>query len=343
MKNRKKIIRYSGITILLIIGGGMIFPTWTPAIEGDNSISLLEEAEINGTKHELMIRGYDKSNPVLIYVHGGPGAPEAPYLTKYQDILEKYFTVVNYDQRASGKSFHFFEDYTDLTAELLVEDLLDLTNYVSKRLGKEKVLLAGHSYGSYIAIQAAARAPEKYLAYIGIGQMAGIKTNNADSLAYCLEQAEKAGNTKDLQKLKELSEKILNGDILMPAKYIRKYRGSSRLIDYYRDYAMGFLFNPEYNLLDTIRYFYGMYVTMKAVQYEPLENPIADIVKELEIPCYFVMGQHDYMTSVHAAKDYFDILEADQKEFIVYEDSSHFPNFEEEERFAEWMKEKFGE
>jgi len=54
-----------------------------------------------------MIRGHDKNNPVIIFVHGGPGSSEIPYAKKYQDLLEKNFTVVNYDQRVSGKSYHF--------------------------------------------------------------------------------------------------------------------------------------------------------------------------------------------------------------------------------------------
>ncbi|SCP95874.1 alpha/beta fold hydrolase [Anaerobium acetethylicum] len=341
MKKLKKALKFVGITVPLLVAAGMVFPTWTPAIKGKNSISILEEVELGGAKQEIMIRGRDSSNPVIIYVHGGPGSPEAPYLTKYQDLLEEDFTVVNYDERGSGKSFHFFEDYSELTTELLVEDLLELTDYISRRFGKEKVILMGHSFGTYIAMQAVAREPEKYAAYIGVGQMADIRTNNQESLAYCLKMAEQAGNARDVEQMKELSDRILSGDILMPAKYIRKYKGSSRLIDYYRDYLVGFLKNPEYNLLDTVRYFSGMYVTMKAIQYDPLEKPLADLVTSAAVPCYFVMGQYDYMTSVRAARDYFDMLDAEVKEFILYEDSAHFPHFEEEERFARWMAEKF--
>lgn len=116
-----------------------------------------------------MIRGHDKNNPVIIFVHGGPGSSEIPYAKKYQDLLEKNFTVVNYDQRASGKSYHFFEDYSNLSSDLLVDDLLAMTDYISERLGKEKVILIGHSYGTYIGMQAAYKAPQKYEAYVGIG------------------------------------------------------------------------------------------------------------------------------------------------------------------------------
>ena len=101
------------------------------------------------------------------------------------------FTVVHYDQRASGKSYHFFEDYSNLSTDLLVEDLLAMTDYISERLGKEKVILMGHSSGTYIGMQAAYKAPEKYEAYIGIGQMSDTVESEMDSLNYVIEQAQK--------------------------------------------------------------------------------------------------------------------------------------------------------
>lgn len=115
----KKLIKLIGVIILLLLIVALIFPTWTSQIKGKNSISTLEQVEINGSDHEIMIRGKDKNNPVIIFVHGGPGTSEIPYAQKYQNLLEEKFTVVNYDQRASGKSYHFFEDYSNLTSIFL--------------------------------------------------------------------------------------------------------------------------------------------------------------------------------------------------------------------------------
>ncbi|KAA2297620.1 alpha/beta hydrolase, partial [Clostridioides difficile] len=137
----RKTLKYSILSIILIVIVALIFPTWTPKIKGENSVSMLEQVEINGTGHEVMIRGVDRTNPILIFVHGGPGCSEIPYVRKYQNELEQHFTVVHYDQRGSGKSYHFFEDYSNLTTDVLVDDLLALRDYVSKELGQEKVIL----------------------------------------------------------------------------------------------------------------------------------------------------------------------------------------------------------
>ncbi len=76
-------------------------------------------------------------NPIVIFVHGGPGCSEIPYVREYQDLLEKNFTIVHYDQRGSGKSYHFFEDYSNLSTGLLVDDLLALTDYVADKFGQD--------------------------------------------------------------------------------------------------------------------------------------------------------------------------------------------------------------
>ncbi|MFT9818353.1 alpha/beta fold hydrolase [Lysinibacillus sp. NPDC056185] len=342
MKNIKKLIKYTGVFIIIALIVALFFPTWTPHIKGNNSIRALEQVEINGSDHEIMIRGKDKDNPVIIFVHGGPGYSEIPYASKYQNLLENNFTVVNYDQRASGKSYHFFEDYSNLSSDLLVDDLLALTDYISDRLGKEKVILIGHSYGTYIATQAASKAPEKFTAYVGIGQMSDIVGSEIDGLNYVIQQAEKAGNTDDVQYLQELTEQIKNGELLTPRNYVAKYGGSSRLIDNPDGNIINtMLFSREYNLLDVIRYNYGLSYSQKALLDEVMKNPLPTKVKKLELPCYFVMGKYDYQTSSNTAKKYFDMIEADKKEFIAFEQSAHYPQFEEKEKFYEWMYDTF--
>jgi len=341
MRRIKKIVIYIAIVIVTVLVIALFFPTWTPTIKGDNSISTLEQVEINGSGHEIMIRGNDKDNPVIIVVHGGPGSPEIPYADKYYGLLESNFTIVNYDQRASGKSYDFFEDYSNLSTDLLVDDLLALTDYITERLGKEKVILMSHSSGTYIGIQAAYKSPEKYEAYVGIGQMSDTKESELESLNYCITQAQKAGNTDDVSYLQGLTKQIENGDMVTPRDYVMKYGGSTRLIDNPDGDNIGVLLSSEYNLLDVIRYNYGMGYSQKKLLNHILENPLPNIVTKLEISIYFAMGKHDYMTSYHAAKKYFDMIEAKDKKFITFEKSAHYPQFEEKKEFNEWMVDTF--
>jgi len=337
MENIKKIIIYIGVIIILILLLVLFRPTWTSNIKGDNSISVLEQVKINGTKQQIMIRGRDQNNPVIIYVHGGPSVSEIPY-AKYEDLLEKDFTVVNYDQRGSGKSYHFNEDYSNLTADVLVDDLLELTDYISKRFGKEKVILIGHSYGTYLGTMAAYKAPEKYEAYIGTGQVSNMQESEIDNLNYTISEAKKAGNTEDVKYLEGIAEKIHAGVSAAPRDYVGKYGGATRLI---KMSDGDILLSREYNLLDFIRYNNGVAKTQAQLVKEVFDKPLPKIVTKLDLPFYFVMGKYDAMTSFNAAKNYFDVIEGDQKEFISFEESAHYPQFEEKEKFYKWMCDTF--
>ncbi|MBS4197339.1 alpha/beta fold hydrolase [Lederbergia citri] len=335
--NRKKKFITICILLFLLAVIGLFLPTWTPDIKGKNSISTLEQVDINGTKLEVMIRDNDRSNPIIIFVHGGPGCSEIPYVRKYQDELEKNFTIVHYDQRGSGKSYHFFEDYSNLSSDLHVEDLLELTDHIKELMGQEKVILIGHSYGTYIGMKAASKAPDKFSMYIGIGQVSDTGQSELDSLNFVLNEATTAGDLKDIKKLENLRSSIENGEMLTPRNLVRKYGGASRLINDNMDYYLGFLFSPEYNLLDVIRYIKGVSLSQKILIPEEREHDITSIVDKLDIPCFIVMGNFDYMTSVNAAKTYFHQIEAPVKDFIIFDKSAHYPQFEQKELFADWL------
>ncbi|KAB2334527.1 alpha/beta hydrolase [Cytobacillus depressus] len=341
--NKKRKIKVIGIFFYSLFVIKFVFPTWTPDIKGINSISTLQQIEINGTKMEVMIRGKNQSNPIIIFVHGGPGCSEIPYVRKYQDLLEENFTIVHYDQRGSGKSYHFFEDYSNVTTDLHVDDLLELTDYITERFGQEKVLLIGHSFGTYIGMKAASKAPDKFSAYIGIGQVADTVQSELDSLRYTINQAKLAGNMSDVKKLENLKSSVENGEKFTPRNLVRKYGGAAKLINDNMDYYLGFLFGPEYNFLDAIRFVKGVSITQSILLSEERKQHITSIIDRFEVPCFFVMGQYDYMTSVSAAQTYFAKIEAPVKEFIIFDESAHYPQFEQKELFANWLNETWRE
>ena len=343
---KKKIVillKCIGILLLVFLVFRLFCPTWTPSIKGANSISELKKVTINDTELTVMIRGADKSNPVMLFVHGGPCCSEIPYVRKYQERLEEEFTVVHYDQRGSGKSYRFGTDYSAVTAVTHTEDLIALTEYITEMLETEQVILLGHSFGTYIATMAAAQRPDLYRAYVGIGQMSDTIASELSCLEKCITAAEDVANEKDVAYLKGLGEIIAKGECITPRNYVRKYGFAGRKINETGDYLKGFLFGPEYNLTDMIRFYTASIKYQDALVLEGLENPITEVVMELNLPVYFVMGAYDGMTSPETAEDYLKSITGEGiKEFVLFEESAHYPQFEEEERFARWMVETFG-
>lgn len=338
------VLRCIGISVLLLLITGLFIPTWTPDVKGENGMSELRKVEINGTNIEIMIRGKDKNNPVVLFVHGGPCCSEIPYVRKYQSELENDFTVVHYDQRGSGKSYVFGEDYSNVTATLHTDDLIKLAEYIEEYLKKEQVILIGHSYGTYIATMAAAQRPELFRAYIGIGQMSDTIESELNGLQKCITEAEKTENEDDIAYLKSLELSILEGETITPRNYVRQYGFAARKIDDNADYLKGFLFGTEYNLMDAIRFYTASIKYQDALIVEALNTPITDIVTEINIPVYFVMGKYDGMTSPEAAENYLNRLMGEgSKQFVLFEESAHYPQFEEAERFCQWMNTTFKE
>lgn len=339
-----KTLKYIGIILLLLIIIGLVRPTWTPAINGDRSISELRSVDINGTELEVLIRGKDRDNPVLIFVHGGPCCSEIPYVRKYQEDLENRFTIVHYDQRGSGKSFSFGADDTEITVDVHVNDLIALTEYIEEYLAKEKVILAGHSFGTYISTVAVSQRPDLYQAYIGIGQMSNPIQGELNNLEKCVEAAEQAGDEKDAAHLKSLEQAITDGEIITPRNYVRKYGFAARKIDDNLDYFLGFVFGTEYNLTDMICFYSGSIKYQDKLIAESVNNPLPQVVNQIDVPTYFVMGKYDGMTSPKAAEVYLNSLSGEgEKKFVLFEESAHYPQFEETQKFYQWLTETFGE
>lgn len=122
-------------------------------------------------------------------------------------------------------------------------------------------------------MQAAYKSPDKYIAYVGIGQMSDTIESEMESLNYCIPQAKKAGDTDDTEYIQGLTKQIENGDIVTPREYVMKYGGSTRSIDNPDGDMIGALFSSEYNLLDVIRYNYEMGYSQEKLVNHMLENP----------------------------------------------------------------------
>ena len=326
------------ICILILLIFYVCHPTWTKKI--DNGISEIKNININGTKLEVMIRGNDKNNPVILYVHGGPSLPDYSFMRKYQDLLEKDFVVVNYAERGAGNSYHFFEDYSNMHIETHVDDLLELTNYIKDYLDVDKIILVGHSWGSYLGMLAVNKNPDNYLAFVGIGQVVDSIKSEQYTYETIMEVLKEENDAENIEYLESIKDKIDTGERFVPRGILKEYGYKERNVDIGKELIRNYLFSRESNLLDGIRYYYGSKY-MDILWDEVIKNPIDKIVTKVDIPVYIVMGKYDGTTNPILAKEYFDSLECDNKEYVLFEESSHFPHFEEEDRFYDFMIDKF--
>jgi pimeloyl-ACP methyl ester carboxylesterase len=337
------------IIILLVILIILIRPGYTPSIkkgDGKKSIAELSKVNLGNSEQWVLIRSENIDNPILLLVHGGPGTSQLTLMRRNTKSLEKHFTVVNWDQRGAGKSYKAIADKSRMNIEQFVSDIHELTEYLTKRFDKKKIILAGHSWGSVIGILAAAKRPELFSAYIGIGQMSNAAESEKISYDWTLRQAALVNDEKAVKKLREIGAPPYTGEwrkkFMTERQLLGKFGG-----EYYGSKIGAFgvviknlLFSTEYTFMDRINFFKGIFESVELVFPELLKVDLFTQVPELKVPVWFMLGRHDYeVPSVLAAK-YFDVLKAPNKTLVWFENSSHMPNTEEEKLFNQILIEK---
>lgn len=348
MKVKRVLLIVLGFIVVLLITLILILwvnsPGKTPKLTDaaghtiTNSINEKKFMTIGGVRQGMFIRGEDKTKPVLLFLHGGPGTPEFAMSQAWetQERLEKEFVVCYWDQRGTGLSNPGNLDKQSLTADNLIKDTVAVTNYLQKRFGKQKIYLMGHSYGSYIGIKTVQKYPEYYAAYLGIGQAVHQKEGQKLAYEHLRKQAKKKGDQKALKKLSTFDPEAPAYNMLL------------------EEYGVGILHDgpSTMRLLKNLFFFkgYTMKEKWQGLMGMPMSNQYLDTpdysddnlrqsVPEIEIPIYFLHGKYDYQVSYQLAKEYAEEIIAPQKKFYTFDHSAHSPNMEEPEEFMKAVRE----
>jgi proline iminopeptidase len=310
-------------------------------IVSPNGVEELLEIPIGGTKQWISVRGRDRGNPVLLMIHGGPASPEMPSSWYFQNGWEDYFTVVQWDQRGSGKSYRSNDPDTirpTLSAQRMVDDAGEVVQFLRKRYAKDKIFVLGHSWGSLLGISLAQTHPEWLYAYIGSGQMTDGRQNERVAYANTLRAAEAANNPLAIKELKAIAP-YPEADGSIPIEKIGTERKWSVVLggltykrstyDYYENL---FKLSPEYTEQDVAAIDQG-----SALSLGPLLPVLAGFnysnVTQFKCPILLFEGRHDDTTPSEIAARWLERVKAPAKKFVWFENSSHMVMIEEPGRF----------
>lgn len=320
---------------LALAGLGVVSYLWftpgrTTTIRGSNSIASLERIHIGDVDQYVLIRGNDSSLPVLLFLHGGPGMPAMFLAHAFQRDLEKDFVVIQWDRRAAGKSYR--EDITStLTTEQLVADTVELTNVLRARFHQNKIYLVGHSWGTYLGMLVIARHPELYHAYVGIGQLARSSPIAGIQDEYIRQSARRAGDQDTIKELDEKGASIRETLLFRFGGEIHKAKSFTPLL-------LTGLAAPEYSLRDARNIPKGVSLYSRNFVYNSISGDLIDAITQVDIPVYFFTGRYDYTDPFSLTEEYFSKINAPQKHLIWFEESAHFPFYEEPAAFARQMR-----
>ena len=308
------------------------------------SISEKVFVEINGVRQGMFIRGKKADAPVLLFLHGGTGMPEYFLTRKYPTGLDEDFVVCWWERRGCGLSFDPKASPDLISIDQLVADTLKVTDYLRARFHKDKILLLGHSGGSFFGIQAAARAPESYLAYVGVSQMSHQLRSELLFYDYALDEFKRRaerGMVRDFEAAKPAPRAPL------PPAYMKirdkaMHRlgvGTTREM---RNVITGVFLPswlcPDYTLGEKMNIWRGKFRSDKILWDQMIALDLVQRVPELKVPAYFLHGKFDRTVSYDLAKEYLARLRAPLKGFYTLDRSAHSPMFEEPEAVRAILK-----
>ena len=286
------------------------------------------------------------SNPVLLFVHGGPGMTGYFLNDEYPTGLEDDFTVVWWDQRGTGLSYSSDIPPATMTVAQFVDDTIAVTNALRDRFKVDKIYLLGHSWGSFIGIQAVAKAPQLYHAYIGMGQVTYQLESERRSYDYMAETARERGNSELVTKLQAAPFKMT---VPLPGDYANLRDEAMHTLGVGTTHRMtsviSGLFWPssrshDYTVQEKINIWRGKaFSASTGLSNEMLSTDLTKQVTKLDVPVYFFHGAYDYTVSRPMAKAYLDQLVAPVKGFYTFDNSAHSPAYEEPDKARQILRE----
>jgi pimeloyl-ACP methyl ester carboxylesterase len=313
-----------------------LIPGWTPAIEGPNPISELATVELGGADQWLLVRGRDASNPVLLFLHGGPGGAFISQARRFSDRLEEHFVVVHWDQRGAGKSCSADQSEARIDLEQYLADTHELVELLRRRFGNKKIYLLGHSWGSVLGVITVQRHPELFHAYVGLGQIVDKRRNEEVSYRWVLGRAEAERNEEALAELRSIEPPYANlGELLLQRSWLAHYGGDYVGGGANQTIGRGMLSAPEYTLLDKLRALPCMDRATRHVYDQWQDTDFFQNARRFEVPIYLFTGRHDYNTPFELVEEWFPLIQAPHKEIVWFEHSAHFACLEEPERFQD--------
>jgi pimeloyl-ACP methyl ester carboxylesterase len=300
-------------------------------IVSSNGIDEARAVEIGGIRQWITVRGRDRRNPILLVIHGGPAAPDLPTRYLFEAPWTDYFTVVEWDQRGSGKTYELNDPATvapTLSRERVVKDAEELVAYLRATYAKPKVFVIAHSWGTAVGLELASRRPDWLYAYIGVGQIIDMREGEAASYAWTLDQARKAGDAKGLAELQSIAPypepdgSLPLAKIGVERKWVVRFGGLTHGRTSYDYWENAEKISPDYSDADFKAIDAGSAFSLPKLLPDLAKTDFTGLTR-MRCPVIIFAGRYDETTPAAPVKRWWDRLSAPDKRFVWFENSAH--------------------
>lgn len=287
------------------------------------------DIDLNGIKQRILIQSNNaRKNPVLLYLHGGPGSSSLIYSYLYNKKLKDHFIFVNWDQRGTAFSYHEGMP-SNISEDIIRSDALELIKYLMNKFNKKKIYLAGHSFGSVLGLQLVANNPELFYAYIGVGQVIDYNYYKSVIITYnwLHNKLTEAGDINGLRRIEK--DKFPYIDL------VTKYGGHHRLsidLDMLKKNSP-YYFDGYFQLAEKSKTF-----TLDCMEKtHNFKKKFNKPLTKIDVPLFFFEGINDHViaSAPSLVVEYCKIVKAPKTEIIWFNNSAHMPNIEEPEKFQD--------
>ena len=305
-----------------------------PASQGIDESGFVD---IGGIDQWVAIQGDDVGNPAILYLHGGPAEAQSPFLAEFKPCEHDY-TVVNWDQRGSGKTFERNVTSTpDVTVERMTQDAIEVADYARGRLKKSKIVLVGQSWGCILGLHAVLRRPDIFAAYVGTGQPVAWELSLAAREAFARRQMEAAGDTAAIRALDAVTS--------LPATDFKRMAASNkwRWAPSDRDYLsiQGTFIGPDPDKATGAAAAWIAGANFSGPKLWPAITAFDArtlAAQGFQVPVFVIQGREDHIVSFDAAKAFVEALKAPTKAFVPI-DGGHFACFTYPNQFTAALNE----
>jgi pimeloyl-ACP methyl ester carboxylesterase len=279
---------------------------------------------IGGTEQWVQIRGRNRKNPVVLWLNGGPGFSTIPQ-TYLALPLEEEFTVVMWDQRGEGRSYARTGPSIGptMSVDRMVNDGIELAEFLRKHLGVPKIAILGHSWGSILGVHMAQRRPDLFSAYIGAGQVVNLREAMTRSYPVLVQKAREAGVDAALKEL-EASGPPPYEDIqtyLVAIKWANEFDASTGADNQSWDPGrFGAMFKMA---LSAKTLFEGANFSQGLMLRSMLDENIPAVGTSFAIPVVLIQGSEDLVCPTALVQNYFGQIVAPEKKLIMLQGAGH--------------------
>lgn len=291
-------------------------------IENENYFAQNREylININGVRHWCKIGGVENKTIPILFIHGGPGGNSYVFERTIGSLLEKFSTVIYYEQRGCGRT-EKPADEKAYSIPILVSDIEKLC--VALKI--DAIIPLGFSFGGQLALEFALIYPSYVKKMILHAPTEFFdNTRNYSVQMNGFEYVSQGEVKKRINKIIKSKP-----DEPIEHKWMKVWNAAdsqtkNRFYFHQQEAAVKFRRIWKGNISTSSGFMSGSLLRQKN------EVRLLDRVSKIESPCLILVGLHDRNVGVELCKDYAGRIR--DSKLVIFEDSAHFRHLEESQK-----------